>query len=82
MDDLESATSFCGTTFGLTAGRRFGADGNELLGASSRLYLLVKPSGSPAVGSTRQARDYRRHWTPMHLDFVGPPAACPNDPAG
>lgn len=72
VDDLERATSFYATTFGLTAGRSFGADGIELRGASSRLYLLVKPSGSPAVGSTQQPRDYRRHWTPVHLDFVVP----------
>lgn len=72
VDDLERATDFYTTTFGLTAGRSFGTDGVELLGASSRLYLLVKPAGSPAVGSTRQPRDYRRHWTPVHLDFVVP----------
>jgi predicted enzyme related to lactoylglutathione lyase len=72
VDDLERATNFYTTTFGLTAGRSFGADGVELLGASSRLYLLVKPSGSRAVGSITQSRDYRRHWTPVHLDFVVP----------
>lgn len=72
VDDLERATTFYTTAFGLTAGRSFGPDGIELLGASSRLYLLVKPTGSPAVRSMRQPRDYRRHWTPVHLDFVVP----------
>ena len=72
VDDLERAAAFYTATFALTPGRRFGADGLELLGASSRLYLLVKPGGSPAVRSTNQRRDYGRHWTPVHLDFVVP----------
>ena len=49
--------------------RRFGDDGVELTGASSKIYLLRKSAGSaPADGVA--ARDYRRHWTPVHVDFV------------
>ena len=70
--DLEKAIRFYGDAFGLTVGRRFGGFGVEMLGASSALYLLVKPAGSQAVPASDQRRDYRRHWTPVHLDVVVP----------
>ncbi len=72
VDDLERATAFYLGAFGLGIGRRLGADGIELLGASSRIYLLVKPAGSRAIGSPDRTRDYGRHWTPVHLDIVVP----------
>ena len=68
VDDLERALAFYTAAFGLTIGRRMGDDFVELLGASSALYLLVKPEGSvPCPGAVRA---YRRHWTPVHMDFV------------
>ena len=72
VDDLARATAFYTAAFGLTPGRRFGEDGIELLGGSAALYLLVKVAGSPAGAKVAQPRDYRRHWTPVHLDFVVP----------
>ncbi|HWP93125.1 MAG TPA: VOC family protein [Thermodesulfobacteriota bacterium] len=41
-----------------------------ILGASSKIYLLAKPSGSLASSSTPLKRGYRRHWIPAHLDFT------------
>ena len=41
-----------------------------MLGSSAPLYLLVKPPGTPASDTTTQHRNYERHWTPVHLDFV------------
>lgn len=70
VDDLERAIDFYTRAFGLRLGRRFGADGVELLGAEAPLYLLAKPAGSVATPTAAAARDYRRHWTPVHLDFV------------
>jgi len=70
VDDLDRAQAFYVDALGLTVGRRFGAAVVELLGASSPLYLLKKAAGSAAGDATMQARDYRRHWTPVHLDFV------------
>jgi predicted enzyme related to lactoylglutathione lyase len=70
--DLDKAIRFYGEAFGLTVARRFGGFGVEMLGASSALYLLVKPAGSRAVPASDQRRDYRRHWTPVHLDIVVP----------
>lgn len=70
VDDLEKAVAFYTAAFGLRVGRRFGAEGVELLGSTAPIYLLVKLPGSPASKTMSQKRDYRRHWTPVHLDFV------------
>jgi len=42
----------------------------ELTGASMRILLLQKDPGSSPVPGTPLSRDYRRHWTPVHIDFV------------
>jgi predicted enzyme related to lactoylglutathione lyase len=69
VDDLDSAIEFYRNAFGLRVGRRF-LDFAEMLGASSPIYLLAKASGSAASSTMSQQRHYRRHWTPVHLDFV------------
>lgn len=70
VDDLDKAVAFYRAALGLRVARRFGDGGVEMLGASAPVYLLVKPAGSPASSATAQLRDYRRHWTPVHLDIV------------
>lgn len=70
VDDLDKAERFYAAAFGLRAGRRFGVHGVEMLGSSAPIYLLVKQPGSQAAATTQQVRDYARHWTPAHLDFV------------
>lgn len=71
VDDLEGAVAFYTQALDLRRGRTL-FDGTvvELTGASSAIYLLLKPAGTPAARGTRQRRRYRRHWTPVHLDFV------------
>jgi hypothetical protein len=54
----------------LRLGRRFGALGVEILGASSAVYLLVKPAGGKPSPRADEVRDHRRHWTSVHVDFV------------
>src|SRR5262249_41389626 len=69
VDDLERAVAFYRDAFGLTLSRRLGAGAVELVGASSRIYLLRNTEGSaplPTAPNTR--RTYARHWTPVHLD--------------
>jgi predicted enzyme related to lactoylglutathione lyase len=69
VDNLESATRFYCDGLGLKIGRRF--DGwIELVGATAPIYLLPKAAGTPVSPASSQERDYRRHWTPVHLDFV------------
>ena len=68
VPDLAAAERFYCDAFGLHAGRRF--DGAvELLGSSAPVYLLQNAEGSLATASAA-VRQYRRHWTPVHLDFV------------
>jgi len=43
--------------------------GVELVGASSRIYLLTKKEGSVATAGGAH-RTFQRHWTPVHIDFV------------
>ncbi|WKN21367.1 VOC family protein [Azotobacter vinelandii] len=70
VDDLEKAVRFYGTAFGLRIGRRFGGLGVEMIGGSAPIYLLAKAAGTPVSDLTSQVRNYARHWTPTHLDFV------------
>jgi predicted enzyme related to lactoylglutathione lyase len=70
VDDLEKGIAFYQSAFGLRLGRRlFGGTVAEMVGVSSNVYLLSKPSGSSASPQVSLPRDYRRHWTPVHLDF-------------
>jgi predicted enzyme related to lactoylglutathione lyase len=70
VDDLHKAAEFYCKAFGLHVGRRFGVDAVEILGATSPIYLVVKPNGTVASATSRHLRSYARHWTPIHLDFV------------
>ena len=84
VDDLDRALGFYTRAFDLRVGRRIGTGAVELRGATSPLYLLVKPPGMrPHVGA-EERRNYRRHWTPVHLDFVvaqlSPPSPGPPRP--
>lgn len=71
VDDLDRAVAFYRDGLGLEVARRFGGGAVEMLGASSPVYLLAKPAKSAAF-KAGPPRDYRRHWTPVHLDFVVP----------
>src|SRR5690606_9848516 len=70
VDDLDRAIQFYRDAFGFEVTRRFGADGAELTGAGAPIYLLRKAQGSRPAGTVAGGRDYARHWTPVHLDFV------------
>jgi predicted enzyme related to lactoylglutathione lyase len=72
VDDLARAIAFYQQAVGLRVGRRFGAFGVEMLGASAPVYLLVKAAGTTPSIATDEVRRYGRHWTPVHLDFVVP----------
>jgi predicted enzyme related to lactoylglutathione lyase len=70
VDDLARAEKFYVEAFGLRPGRRFGGGAVELLGGTAPIYLLAKSAGTPPFRGAGGARDYARHWTPVHLDFV------------
>jgi lactoylglutathione lyase len=68
VSDLAAAETFYVAAFGLTPARRFGGGMVELVGAEAAIYLLEKPAGT--IGAVSSARDYARHWTPLHCDVV------------
>jgi len=68
--DLDAGTRFYTEAFSLTVGRRLGEDAVELLGAQAPIYLLAKRAGSLPYAGASALREYGRHWTPVHLDFV------------
>jgi predicted enzyme related to lactoylglutathione lyase len=71
VDDLERGIAFYARGLGLRLGRRLGDGWAELLGGTSLIDLLANPPGSTPLGAHHAARrDYGRHWTPVHLDFV------------
>ncbi len=68
---LEQAIEFYQKAVNLRLGRRlFGNTVVEMIGASSPIYLMAKEPGTSPSNYTSQVREYRRHWTPIHLDFV------------
>ena len=69
VPDLERGAEFYATALGLEIGRRFGSSGVELVGASARIYLLLKAPGTVPFADAPGGRDYARHWTPVHMDF-------------
>jgi predicted enzyme related to lactoylglutathione lyase len=70
VDDLDRAVEFYTTALGLGVERRlFQGSVAEMSGASSKIYLTLKPAGTPTSFRASSVRDYRRHWTPVHLDF-------------
>lgn len=73
VPDVEAAIEFYQRATELRLGRRlFEGTVAELTGASVRVLLLQKEIGSSPVPGVSLSRDYRRHWTPVHLDFVVP----------
>jgi predicted enzyme related to lactoylglutathione lyase len=70
VDDVERAVAFYRDALGLRPGRRlFAGSVAEMLGASSPIYLLAKPGGTAPFRGAAAGRSYRRHWTPVHVDF-------------
>jgi lactoylglutathione lyase len=70
VDDLERGVAFYSAAVGLTPVRRFGGYVVELAGAEAPVYLLRKRSSTPPFPGADALRDYGRHWTPVHVDFI------------
>jgi catechol 2,3-dioxygenase-like lactoylglutathione lyase family enzyme len=71
VPDLEAAIAFYRDALGFRLARRlFDGTVAEIVDGSSTLYLLRKPAGSAPSATAPAARDYRRHWTPVHFDVV------------
>lgn len=70
VEELGRGVKFYSEAFGLSAGRKLGPRVVELLGAQAPIFLLAKPAGTLPFPKAPAPRDYGRHWTPLHLDFV------------
>jgi predicted enzyme related to lactoylglutathione lyase len=72
VSDLEKAIAFYRDAFGLRPGRRLGERWAEMIGAPVSIDLLAEDPGTSPVPRSNLVRDYRRHWTPVHLDWPVP----------
>jgi predicted enzyme related to lactoylglutathione lyase len=72
VPELERGIAFYTSAFGLRLSRRLGSGFAELLGAGVPIYLLEAPEGTPPFRNASVQRNYGRHWTPVHFDFVVP----------
>jgi predicted enzyme related to lactoylglutathione lyase len=70
VDDLEKGVAFYSAAVGLTPVRRLSDFAVELSGAQAPVFLLKKAAATPAFSDATAVRDYARHWTPVHLDFL------------
>jgi predicted enzyme related to lactoylglutathione lyase len=70
VPDLAPAIAFYTAALGLPHTRTLDEDTAELTGATATIYLLQKARGTEAVHDPAIAREYRRHWTPVHFDLV------------
>jgi predicted enzyme related to lactoylglutathione lyase len=84
VPDLERAIAFYTQALALRLRRRLGPDVAELEGAPVPFFLLRTDAGEPAFAGG-PPRDFARHWTPVHLDFLVPalePALARAEAAG
>jgi predicted enzyme related to lactoylglutathione lyase len=70
VPELQPAIDFYEAAVGVRFKRFLDDDVAELEYGSSVIYLLRKPEASRPTPARGQARDFARHWTPVHVDFV------------
>jgi predicted enzyme related to lactoylglutathione lyase len=70
VTEAERGIVFYCDGLGLTVRRRLSPRWIELAGANLKIFLLADRPDVADLGTTHAKRDYSRHWTPVHLDFV------------
>ena len=70
--DLERGIAFYCDGLNLTLRRRLSPSWVELAGANLPIFLLGSRKPTANLGGTQIQRDFARHWTPVHLDFIVP----------
>jgi len=70
VPDLEKGVAFYAAAVGLVPVHRLGNFAVEMSGAQAPVFLLQKAAATPAFTGATVGRDYARHWTPVHLDFL------------
>jgi predicted enzyme related to lactoylglutathione lyase len=70
VTDLARGIEFYCDGLGLTEKRQLGPRWVELAGANLPIFLLSDRPATTELGATKVSRDFRLHWTPVHLDFI------------
>jgi predicted enzyme related to lactoylglutathione lyase len=70
VEDTEAGVAFYTTALGLTVCRRLTPRWVELSGASIPIFILGNRPESFDAGGVEIVREFTRHWTPVHLDFI------------
>ena len=70
VPELQPAIDFYTEAVGARFSRFLDDDVAELAYGSSPIYLLRKPAATPPTPAAARVRDFARHWTPVHVDFV------------
>ncbi|MEW8624625.1 MAG: VOC family protein [Candidatus Thiodiazotropha sp.] len=70
VSDLNQAETFYVEALGCKKLRDQGSDMTVLSTENCDIYLQEKHEGSKPLLSSEVVRDYSRHWTPVHLDFL------------
>ena len=70
VPSLKQAEAFYVGALGCKKVRDQGSDMVVLSVENSDIYLQEKEPGTKPLKSSDVVRDYQRHWTPIHLDFL------------
>ncbi len=70
VSDLKKAESFYIEALGCQKVRDQGSGMSVISTENCDIYLQEKAPGSEPIPSNDAVRDYKRHWTPVHLDFL------------
>ena len=70
VSDLKKAEAFYIEALGCKKVRNQDPDMVVLSVENTDLYLQEKEPGTKPLASGSVVRDYKRHWTPVHLDFI------------
>ena len=70
VSNLKKAETFYVEALGCTKVRDQGSDMTVLCVENCDIYLQEKEPGTNPIESGSVIRDYERHWTPVHLDFI------------
>ena len=72
VPDLERGIAFYCDGLGLLLKRRLAPVWVELAGANLPVFLLGNRPPTTELGGLQIQRNFARHWTPVHLDFIVP----------
>ncbi len=70
VSNLKKAEAFYVEALGCIKVRDQGSNMVVLSVENSDIYLQEKKAGTKPLKSSDIVRDYERHWTPIHLDFL------------